>query len=538
MPLPDKTTAWPPPAVAPLFAKMDEWSAWYSGEPSALIEHYQGHAQLPKVRPSQTAGGVVGVVGRFVWGRAAPASQPDDRLHVPLASDIFRGSADLLFAEPPSITGPDRLTEYVEAGALSKLAEGAESCAALGGVYLRVSWDEQLADAPFISLVEADGAVPEFAYDQLRAVTFWWIVEQDGARTLRHLERHELDANGNGVILHGLYLGTKEQLGTARPLTEHSSTAGLATLEGLGQDGSIPTGPGLAVEYVPNRVPNAIWRRHPLGRVLGQSDIAGSEGLLDRLDRVYSAWMRDLDKSKGRIVVPDYMLEQGRPGQGTSFDLDRDVFTGVQAGPDSAGAFNLQVVQFDFDPQKYLTTCQEIVETVLRAAGYSAQTFGEDEDGAAITATEVTSRGRRSATTRDRKLRHWQPAVQRLLQKMLVVDRLVFGQTTAKAEAENNPVSVVFAGSAQETPLALATTAKMLKDAGAASTYSLVKLVNPSWEDDEYLKETARIQAELGLGSVPDPATLGIEAPDTPTPGAPVPEGLTDDLQTTAPEGF
>ena len=46
-------------------------------------------------------------------------------------------------------------------------------CAALGGVYLRVVWDTDVDDKPWLDLVPPDAAIPEFRYDRLVSVTFW-----------------------------------------------------------------------------------------------------------------------------------------------------------------------------------------------------------------------------------------------------------------------------------------------------------------------------------------------------------------------------
>lgn len=90
---------------------------------------------------------------------------------------------------------------------------------ALGGAYLRVVWDEDVSDRPWLSAVAADSAVPEFSPRHLRAVTFWTVVHVDGQTVWRHLERHE-----KGRILHGLYVGTPGMLGKRRPLQDLPAT--------------------------------------------------------------------------------------------------------------------------------------------------------------------------------------------------------------------------------------------------------------------------------------------------------------------------
>ncbi|HEY8450314.1 MAG TPA: hypothetical protein VIL95_07545, partial [Bacillota bacterium] len=108
-------------------------------------------------------------------------------LHVPVASDISETSADMLFGEVPDITIPeahqerapegakraqDRLWELIDAGGIhNRLLEAAESASALGGVLIGPVWDPEVADYPILRVVQADAALPEFAWGYLRAVT-------------------------------------------------------------------------------------------------------------------------------------------------------------------------------------------------------------------------------------------------------------------------------------------------------------------------------------------------------------------------------
>ena len=111
-----------------------------------------------------------------------------------------------LFAEPVKATvdndkAQERLDLILADGAHSTFTTAAEIGAALGGTFLRVVWDETVTDHPFIDSVDADYAAPEFKWSRLQAITFYFIVETRGQVMLRHAERHELDANGQGVDL-------------------------------------------------------------------------------------------------------------------------------------------------------------------------------------------------------------------------------------------------------------------------------------------------------------------------------------------------
>ena len=505
MPLPAPNTPWPPPALEDVLRPIGQWAAWWSGTPDGLRKAYQrAHVD----HPAQYRGGVQGAAARLWWGRpVGDLMVSRDQLHVPIAADICQASADLLFAESPKVESPDkgtqaRLDELVDDGLHATLAGAHEAGAALTGVFLRTSWDGAVVpDRPFLTVLHPDNAHPEFRYGRLVACTFWWrLSERDGV-VLRHLERHEIDARtGNGLILHGLYQGDAQNLGRLVPLTEHPSTEGLARQ--VDADGAIDTqSPGLAVEYVPNQTPQRTWRTHPVGANYGRSDLDGIEPLMDALDETMSSLQRDIRLGKARILVSRQLLEHGGPGMGASFDLDQDVFTPVNALANrEASGLPIESVQFKIRTEEHLRAVQELTETILRSAGYSAATLGEDPNVAGTrTATEVDSRDKRSDRTRDRKIRHWRPGVGKALAKLLAVDNAVFGKA-------NRPegLTVTFPDTDQESPLQLAQTAAALAAAQAASTQVRVALVHPDWDDTQVQEETARILAEEGM-AVPDP---------------------------------
>lgn len=209
MPLPHEGTPWPPRALKPVLERFDTWDAWWTGDPDELRSHYQrtatGGAQIS--RPSQYAGGALGKLARFWWGRPAPENEPEAKLHVPAAADMCRASANLLFSEPVSATSPhagtnERLAEYLDDGGHAKLLEGGELVAALGGGYLRPMYDERVSDRPWTDVVAPEMALPEWTGGKLLGVNFWRIVRVAGDRhriVWRHVERHE-----PGYVVHAL----------------------------------------------------------------------------------------------------------------------------------------------------------------------------------------------------------------------------------------------------------------------------------------------------------------------------------------------
>ncbi len=496
----DPKTPWPPTEPA---ADYTCWSAWYSGKVAELVS-------------SADAVPASNVARIFFWKRQTRSSGTTDAranlLHMPLAADIAQTSADLLFGDPVDLLMPEaatrrkkatrdatqaRLEEIVDSSGLhNDLLEAAETCAAMGGVYLRATWDDELP-YPFLTAIQADQAVPEWRWGELAAVTFWRELERDGRRVWRHLERHE-----SGRILHGLYLGAPEALGEQRPLTMRIETAALEEVV------TLPGGLERDVWYVPNVRPNQLDRNSPLGR----PDIAGAEAALDALDETWTSLVRDIRLGKARILVPvdslEPALKRGGRGAGKTFDLDREVFTELD-GLDPMNPNAITPQQFEIRTEQHITAALAIVEQVTSKAGYSPQTFGLKIEGRAESGTALRLREQKTYRTLQRKRRYWQPAIQAGVAALLVIDRDVKGNRKVQpavpmlrwAEDDLNVREV-------------ASTLNLLKLAEAASIETRVRMLNPTWDEASIAAEVERIKAETGaLVSAPDfPDSAGADA--------------------------
>lgn len=497
MPLPENNTAWPPLDIAPYLRDLGIDDAWYSGDKTKLRSVYalQGYDNgTGDLRDERGRG------WRF-WERPRPIGRRDNRLHVPLAADIASTSADLLFSEPPTFTvdtpaTQDRLDEILEEGGVANtLLEAAEVGAALGGVYLRVTWNKDLAERPLLTAVHADCAVPEWTFGILTAVTFWREVKREGNTVWRHLERHE-----SGKVLHGLYEGTSESLGTKQPLTENDATADL--VDSLGPEGDqISTGiKQLTAVYIPNIRPNRKYRGSMWGRSDWQDD--GIRDLFMSLDETYTSWMRDIRLAKARLVAPSGFLTSEGPGKGASFDDDKELWTEINASPTSGEGLTL--VQFDIRVTEHEQSWKAFSRKAVESAGYAAQTFGLG-DTTAITATEVVSQERGSMITRDRKARYWAPELAQIVEVLLLLDKQL-GFSTVTAERPK----IEFGDSVSEDPKTTAETVELLARATAVSTETKVRILNPDWDDTQVKEEADRILKETGA-LVADPAMTGAE---------------------------
>lgn len=489
MALPTDPGQWPPRQYDRYYKQLDIWDAWYSGDPNRLAVAYGAlmtsqNTFTPK--PTQYAGGLVGWIARMFWGTPTPAGEAPGKMHIPVAGDIATTSADLLFAEPPKITIPEdksgttekRLIEILEDNGFdSTLLEAAEVQSALSGVYLRVTWDKQVSGCPIITAVHPDCAIPEFTWGRLTAATFWSVISRDGDKYIRHLERHE-----PGVILNGLYAGTRDTLGTQIDLQAAPETAGLEPVN--------PTGiPYLTAVYVPNMLPNRLDRGSPLGI----SDYAGIETSMDALDEVFTSWMRDIDLGRGRVIIPEeYLRDEGR-GKGASFDADRKYFSGLNIMPDSGQ--QMTIVQFAIRVQEHADTALALTKQIVRGAKYSPRSFGivDQSRGSSATATEIRADIAQSLSTRQKKTRYWKPALEQINQAALALDRSVFGNSNMDVRP-----AIEFPRPIREDINQLASTADLLRRAQAASTQVLVELVHPEWEEPQVNEEVARITAESG----------------------------------------
>ncbi|MFI1701963.1 capsid protein [Streptomyces bobili] len=510
MALPEKNTAWPPihPAIR---SDMDDWSAWLSANPDRLAYRYQnrgtrsyatGRPGQIQNRPSQYRGGVVGTIARWFWGQPTPLGEKRANLHMPLARDIARTSSDLLYSEPPALKAKakdtqKRLEDLMDLGMKRTLIASGEATAALGGSYLRIVWDEDVQPGPWISLVHADGAAPEFVHgDKLKAVTFWSVIVCDGQRIVRHLERHE-----PGLILHGVYDGTEDNLGKPVPMEAYPETENLLPLREL------PIGKRLAVSYMPNTMFAPDWRDIPGGAGLGTSDYQGAETFLSAIDETYTSLMRDVRLAKSRIIVPAMYLNTEGPGMGAIWD-DREAFSPMNVPPNAQQSITLN--QFAIRYQEHLATIEDLVGKVIRNAGYSGNTFGDDSAGSAVTATEIKARTARSMSTRARKAELAATAIADVVEVLLMLEASAMFPGVAAVEVERP--DVVFQDSVQDDIKTLAETAAALRQAEAASTAALVELVHPDWDETEQRAEVDRILKETGR-LVEDPLTLGADRP-------------------------
>jgi A118 family predicted phage portal protein len=241
-------------------------------------------------------------------------------------------------------------------------------------------------------------------------------------------------------------------------------------------------------------LPNRLHRTAPIGR----SDYQGVHDLFDALDETWSSWMRDIRLARARLIVPDGYLRSEGPGQGASFEEDREVWHTLKIPPTENGG-GITLAQFAIRVDEHQRTTDAIVRQAIQTAGYDGQAFGLDNEGQPETATGVNARTARGMRTRKKKTGYARHGVADMLHVMLQVDARLF---TPGLKVERPQVE--FGDGVAESAQQKATTLELLTRAGAVSTATKVKAVNPDWDDAAVEAEVAAILAETGAAA-PDP---------------------------------
>lgn len=545
-------TAWPPAPWDIAFARFRELDAWWAGNAVTLAEIYSG--TTASVAPTHTIGGqryrggVLGSLSKMFLGQPIVENEKRMRMHLPLAADLCTLSADLLFGESPQILfrKPDdlplqegdtrasrkrqkwvhpaqaRLDAIIGADeAHAELLLAGEYSAALGGAYLAVAWDPAVSEHVFPKAYAADTAIPTFRHGRLIGVKLW-SEYHDGSEVFRLVEEHK-----PGSIEYTLYRGTTRDIGTAvqidtRPETAHyaqmRTRADLDVAEGaLPETVKIGTGTTrLAVTYLKNASPVRDWRKLGELSYLGRSDLDGIQDVLDKVDFAWTSLMRDIENGQGRLVVDEDMLElSGKPGQGASFDVYRQVFTPVSGSLGKAADGNgpMSIVQFAIRVEEHLAVIEGLKKEIASALGYSEAHLGLDSVAGTRTATEIDADLSDSERTRDKKALHAKGALARWSLAALEIDKAVFGGGDLGDLSQ--PPAVEFAPVSQADPEKLARTAQLLDAARAASRKEIVRSIHPDWDEDEIDAEVELIQQELGAPA-PNPEDVDSDDPAEP----------------------
>lgn len=383
-----------------------------------------------------------------------------------------------------------------------KMFEAAESQAALGGIYIRVVWDEDVwEDRAFLDVVDADHAVPDFKWDRLMGVTFWEEFKGDKDIVYRWFQHYT-----KGFIEHAVYQGTASDVGQRVPLSEVKKTAFLATPDDEGnilvdEEGKIETGDpdNLAAVYIPFKTNNPEWRHDNQLKQLGTAALTKDVlPWLSAVDEAWSSLMRDMRQGLGKVIISETLLEVLGAGAGTRFDMTRELFSPVAEALDGDGKPLIEQVQFEIRDVVHLNIILALVKEVIKRVGLSPLTFGISES-VATTATEIKANTRDTATTQDAIQRYWGPELSHILTVLLRVDAYQFD--TGIVVEEN--IEVEWPPAIEDSELEVAQIIAAWMTAGIASLETGIRKAHPDWDDTRVKKEIVAIEEKAKAAAPP-----------------------------------
>ena len=431
-----------------------------------------------------------GAAGSF-WKRKGKC-----KMHVPVAADISSTSSDLLFSEEPRFTcehkgtevnedtQQQRLDDLIAKNNLhSLLNEAAESCSALGDVYLKLNWRANELDYPTITVVQPDNAWPEYLLGIPQCIHFFSFYKQDRNKNIFRL----YECYSKGKIEMAIFQGTKSDLG-------HKIDD--AELNRLGFDSVVkaPVDDLLAV-HIPNIRPNRS-KRHSM---LGRSDYDGLRDLMDALDETYSSWMRDIRLAKARLIVPAEYLRRSqedlfKDGQYTyEFDEDVETLVALDIDPEHKPGSTITPSQFQIRADEHAKTAENLIRQIISIAGYSPQTFGLDIEGQAQSGTALHIREKKSFSTRGKKQTYWTNPLQALMTGLLHLDAAFYPRMGSHPE---DVVKIHFSDSMASDLSTISSAVLMLHNAQAVSTKVKIQMLHPDWTNKQIDDEVASVLQE------------------------------------------
>ena len=479
----------PPEEWSYWFDKYKEYAAWYSGDPNELLAYYTTQALNMENGP--------------FWARTE-AEERTGVVHLPAAGDIASTSGDLLFAEAPRLRydqaseSGKRITEFLKENGLNNLLlEGAELSAALGGCFLKLDIEPQLARIPLVSIVSPLQAFPTFWRGRLCEVLFFRTVKtQESGSVVWRLFENRSRENGGLKIEYKLYKGQHDKLGREYDFNAIEETSKL-NLKPVFYSGFS----GLACVYVPNKRPNIL----DPNSYLGINDYSSSITLMDSLDFAWTSWMRDIELGMAQILVDEALLDRAvSTGTDTAYEKARfskfrKAFIKLNMEPwrmSGEAAKPIEPIQFNLRVEEHSKTCERLFAEIVGRCGYSERTFGLTETiGQAASGSALRIRERKSLLTRQKKSRYWQPAIWELLWQMQQLDMA----TNLNSFYTPQEVDIELEDSIVTDSKEVSETIRNIDQARAASTYTKVKILHPEWEEPEILNEVDQILKESGV---------------------------------------
>lgn len=403
---------------------------------------------------------------------------------VPLPRELARFSSALLFSQPPAVINLDyrsqieRLLRVNDIGSVASI--GGVKVAAEGTVGLRVIRDSAVSPStPLITVVPDDQIIWDVRHDFF-VVGGTVVVTRKDPDKEGHVYRL-LECHQPGLITRELYRGENNERGTLVPLTRLPEFASLSPYE--------PTGLDMATLV---RWENAAG---------GESDFFGLGPLFDTLTEAESTLLDRSRKSEPRLFVDRSLTDDAGVAR-----IDGVILTGGSRVRPTLGKEPgelVHVVEPKYLSKEHIEWIDHLTQLIVTCAGYSPDTWGIQGKTASI---------QRAVSGYAMKLAMLRTLLTRAGKEHTA--KMAWSQATALGIAwlagvpeVSSVLPIIELGDGMPSdPLSGAQEVLALRQAVAASTEQLVRIVHPAWDDLHVGAEVERIMEEKILaagGDVP-----------------------------------
>lgn len=358
------------------------------------------------------------------------------------------------------------------------LQDAAERVATEGVGAIRVIRDEDVAEGePFLTFVPEDQIIWDIRHGRavVGAVAVWEYVPVNADRPTREIFRM-FEQHTPGLIMRSVRKGTVNQIGNEIPESQWPEVwQGAKPVVETGLD--VPT--MIRWENVPG----------------GHSDIAGLDALLDNLDEAESLML-----DKGRKSIPVVFADRKLANEKGEVDNEAIVLTGDEnmgAAYGESIVKTVETTQPELQTEAHVAWVDHVREMIVTHAGYSQASWGIGEEGRTDSGTALALRQARTLLTKAGKDRMAREAIRNAIAVALA------WMDGAQNTRDYRPEVMLGAG-LPEDPVEKSTVVVALKTAGLISERQAIRFLHPDWTEDQVDDELEQIEEEKGA-----PPSLG-----------------------------
>jgi hypothetical protein len=411
---------------------------------------------------------------------------------VPWPREICRFSSALLFSSTPQITSAtdrEKLAQIEQVNDIGAFAvRGGVKVACEGRVGIRIIIDPDIdAKTPLLALVPDDNILWDIRHGSFYAggtVIITRKINPGDKITYRLFEEHTV-----GMVKRFLYKGDDRELGRQVPLTTFPEFANLPpeTMTGLDKPTLIP------------------WENVPGG----ESDLFGMGALFDGLNESESLLLGRARKSQPQTFVDRSLLDETG-----KLDLEGYHIVGGTRMRMTLGSNPMESI-VTVDPKvelvQHIQYQDHLTQLVVTCAGYAPLTWGIEGKTASV---------QRAVSGYAMKMAQLRTLLNRTQKEHMALEAMGWALAIALAmydgtsEVASRLPSIQLGDGLPDDELDGAQQVQFLRQAVAASTETLVKIVHPSWSQLEIDEEVQRIEVEgfvgkgAGMAGTPLPPNL------------------------------